>query len=76
MALFQKSVIKTYLKLQDTESVQKAYKKHTTYFHNPVIQENIKGSKNIAVNKRISNVRIYNSSVFGRFKLFKMRIIL
>ncbi|MGJ8594079.1 MAG: Eco57I restriction-modification methylase domain-containing protein [Aquaticitalea sp.] len=45
MALFQKSVIKTYLKLQDTDSVQKAYKKYTKYFHNTVIQENIKGSK-------------------------------
>ncbi len=45
MALFQKSVIKNYLALQDAATVQKAYHKYTKYFHNATIQENIKGSK-------------------------------
>ncbi|TYA53120.1 hypothetical protein [Formosa maritima] len=45
MALFQTSVLKQHLKLQDTATVDKAYKKYTKYFHNPTIQENIKNSK-------------------------------
>lgn len=45
MALFQTSVLKTYLKQQDNNAVDGAYKKYTKYFHNPVIQENIKNSK-------------------------------
>jgi len=45
MALYQVSVLNTYLKLQDKDLVEKAYKKYTKYFHNATIQENIKGSK-------------------------------
>jgi type I restriction-modification system DNA methylase subunit len=45
MALFQTSVLKQHLKLQDTATVDKAYKKYTKYFHNQTIQENIKNSK-------------------------------
>ncbi|MFL0354785.1 hypothetical protein [Xanthomarina sp. GH4-25] len=45
MALFQTSVLKQNLKLQDQATVDKAYKKYTKYFHNPTIQENIKNSK-------------------------------
>src|SRR5690606_37018061 len=45
MALFQTSVLKTYLAQQDTAIVERAYKKYTAYFHNPVIQENIKNAK-------------------------------
>ncbi|MDI6046196.1 Eco57I restriction-modification methylase domain-containing protein [Flavobacterium yafengii] len=45
MSLFQPSVLKKYLSQQDTVQVQKAYKKYTKYFHNPVIQENIRNSK-------------------------------
>mgnify|MGYP003639954316 CR=1 FL=1 len=45
MALFQTSVLKTYLAQQDTTTVERAYKKYTKYFHNVTIQENIKNSK-------------------------------
>ncbi|MCK8142549.1 BREX-1 system adenine-specific DNA-methyltransferase PglX [Flavobacterium sp. I-SCBP12n] len=45
MSLFQPSVLKKYLSQQDTVQVQKAYKKYTKYFHNAVIQENIRNSK-------------------------------
>ena len=34
MALFQTSVLKTYLAQQDTAIVERAYKKYTKYFHN------------------------------------------
>jgi type I restriction-modification system DNA methylase subunit len=45
MPLFQNSVLKKYLKQQDSEAVAKAYKKFTKYFHDPKIQENIRSSK-------------------------------
>ncbi|MEZ7514086.1 Eco57I restriction-modification methylase domain-containing protein [Flavobacterium frigidarium] len=45
MSLFQPSVLKKYLSQQDTALVQKAYKKYAKYFHNAVIQENIRNSK-------------------------------
>ena len=45
MSLFQNSVLKKYLKQQDTETVAKAYKKFTKYFHAPKIQENIRSTK-------------------------------
>lgn len=45
MALFQTSVLKTYLAQQDNSVVERAYKKYTKYFHNATIQENIKNSK-------------------------------
>ncbi len=45
MPLFQQSVLKKYLSQQDTDQVQKAYKKYSKYFHNPTIQENIRNSK-------------------------------
>ncbi|HLF52913.1 Eco57I restriction-modification methylase domain-containing protein [Flavobacterium sp.] len=45
MSLFQPSVLKKYLSQQDTDQVQKAYKKYSKYFHNTVIQENIRNSK-------------------------------
>lgn len=45
MALFQTSVLKTYLAQQDATIVERAYKKYTKYFHNATIQENIKNSK-------------------------------
>lgn len=45
MTLFQKSVLNKYLKLQDQQSVEKAYKKFTTYFHNVEIQQNIRDCK-------------------------------
>ncbi|TVZ60376.1 N-6 DNA methylase [Flavobacteriaceae bacterium MAR_2010_105] len=45
MPLFQTSVLKTYLTQQDTNVVERAYKKYTRYFHNVTIQENIKNSK-------------------------------
>jgi type I restriction-modification system DNA methylase subunit len=45
MSLFQPSVLKKYLSQQDRDSVLKAYKKYSKYFHNPSIQENIRNSK-------------------------------
>ncbi|WP_109853235.1 N-6 DNA methylase [Aquimarina sp. AU58] len=45
MALYQNSVLKTYLALQDKELVFKAYKKFTKYFHNSVRQQNIREIK-------------------------------
>ena len=45
MALYQTSVLKNYLNLQNVDKVSKAYKKYTKYFHNTTIQENIKNSK-------------------------------
>ena len=45
MALFQISVLKKHLKLQDEDKVNKAYKKYTKYFLNPAIQQNIRSSK-------------------------------
>ena len=45
MALFQNSVLKKYLKQQDSDVVAKAYKKFAKYFHNPTIQQNIRESK-------------------------------
>jgi len=45
MALFQVSVLKKYLKLQNDQVIDKAYKKFTNYFQHPEIQENIRSSK-------------------------------
>lgn len=45
MALFQSSVLKDHLRLQEEQQVDKAYKKFTAFFHNPEIQENIRSSK-------------------------------
>ena len=45
MALFQTSVLKQYIHLQDQASVDKAYKKYQKYFLNPTIQDNIRSSK-------------------------------
>ena len=45
MSLFQSSVLKKYLKLQDNSSVDKAFNKYKKYFHNISIQENIRESK-------------------------------
>ncbi len=45
MALFQVSVLNTYLKLQEEQKLANAFKKFSKYFHNPVIQENIRNSK-------------------------------
>lgn len=45
MALFQTSVLKTYLAQQNSAIIERTYKKYTKYFHNATIQENIKNSK-------------------------------
>lgn len=45
MALFQSSVLKKYLKLQDVHTVSKAYKQYASCFLNPTIQEHIRDSK-------------------------------
>lgn len=45
MALFQVSVLKNDLKLQDDKIIDKAYKKFTSYFQRPQIQENIRKLK-------------------------------
>ncbi|WP_417558174.1 hypothetical protein [Mesoflavibacter zeaxanthinifaciens] len=45
MSLYQPSVLKHYLKLQDSEAINKAYTKYKRYFLNPTIQDNIRSSK-------------------------------
>ncbi|QXP68961.1 N-6 DNA methylase [Polaribacter sp. R2A056_3_33] len=45
MALFQTSVLKQHISLQDKDLVNKAYKKYAKYFLNPTIQDNIRSSK-------------------------------
>lgn len=45
MSLFQSSVLKKHLATQDQDSIASAYEKYSTYFLNPQIQENIRGSK-------------------------------
>lgn len=45
MSLYQPSVLKHYLKLQDSEAINKAYSKYKKYFLNPTIQDNIRSSK-------------------------------
>lgn len=42
MPLHQTSVLKNYLKRQDKETVAKAFKKFSKYFHNTSIQQNIR----------------------------------
>lgn len=45
MSLYQPSVLKHYLKSQDSEAINKAYSKYKKYFLNPTIQDNIRSSK-------------------------------
>jgi REP element-mobilizing transposase RayT len=45
MSLYQTSVLKSYINLQEIAIVEKAYKKYVKYFLNPTIQENIRNSK-------------------------------
>ncbi len=45
MAFFQNSVLNKHLKTQDAEAVETAYQKFASYFHNPVIQQNIRDAK-------------------------------
>lgn len=45
MSLFQPSVLKGFLILQEKEQVKKAYKKYASYFLNVTIQDNIRNSK-------------------------------
>ncbi|MDG2435675.1 MAG: restriction endonuclease subunit M, partial [Polaribacter sp.] len=45
MPLYQNSVLKKYLKQQDSAAVAKAFKKFAKYFHDSKIQENIRSSK-------------------------------
>ena len=45
MKFFQNSVLHKHLKMQDVNAIQEAYAKFTSHFHDPVIQENIRNSK-------------------------------
>ncbi|SFD25565.1 Eco57I restriction-modification methylase domain-containing protein [Algibacter pectinivorans] len=45
MPLYQSSVLKQHITLQDKDLVDKAYKKYTKYFLSPTIQDNIRSSK-------------------------------
>jgi hypothetical protein len=45
MSLYQISVLKNYINLQEDAVLEKAYKKYVKYFLNPSIQENIRSSK-------------------------------
>jgi len=45
MSLYQTSVLKQHINLQDKDFIAKAYKKYVKYFLNPTIQDNIRSSK-------------------------------
>ena len=45
MKFFQNSVLHKHLKMQDVNAIQEAYAKFTSHFHDPVIQDNIRNSK-------------------------------
>ena len=45
MALFQNSVLKRHLKLQDKPTIAKAYKKFCKHFHNLEVQKNLRNTK-------------------------------
>ncbi|MFT5250822.1 MAG: hypothetical protein ACI93P_002565 [bacterium] len=45
MSLYQISVLKNYINLQEKAVVEKAHKKYTKYFLNSTIQDNIRSSK-------------------------------
>lgn len=45
MGLFQNSVLNKYLASQDHSQIHVAYGAYLTYFHNPIIRENIRNSK-------------------------------
>ncbi len=45
MGLFQQSVLNRYLNEASQTEMKAAYQKLTAYFHNPVIQQNIRESK-------------------------------
>jgi len=45
MALFQNSVLKKYLQLQDQQKVEQAYKKFISFFQDTAIQQNIRETK-------------------------------
>lgn len=45
MSLFQNSVLNKHLRGLDAEKVDAAYKKFISHFHNPVVQNNIRNSK-------------------------------
>lgn len=43
--MFQKTIIKKYLKTQDSQILQNKWTEFQNHFHNPIIQENIRNSK-------------------------------
>ena len=45
MTFFQNSVLNKYLKAQDRNAIKAAYTSFTAHFHDPIIQENIRNSK-------------------------------
>src|SRR5690606_40168153 len=45
MPLFQKTIITKYLKTQNPEIINQKWELFKSHFHNPVIQENIRNSK-------------------------------
>ena len=45
MPLFQKTIISKYLKTQNSEIINQKWELFKSHFHNPVIQENIRNSK-------------------------------
>ena len=45
MSLFQNSVLKKYLKGLEPAKVETAWQQFSSHFHNPIIQENIRNSK-------------------------------
>ena len=66
MSLFQKSVIKQQLKFLSKQKVESAWQKFTTHFHNPLIQQNIRASKEEQYQEGFLNDLFVN--VFGYVK--------
>jgi len=45
MVFFQSSVLSKYLKAQDRQAMNAAFAKYTAYFHDSIIQQNIREAK-------------------------------
>ncbi len=66
MGLFQKSVIKHHLKFLPKEKLENAWQSFVSHFHNPIIQENIRASKEEQYQEGFLNDLFVN--VFGYTK--------
>lgn len=70
MAFFQNSVINKYIQNLDKQTLQNAYAKFRTHFHNAAIQDNIRGSKKEQYQGEFLIDLFVN--VFGYYKLYDL----